>query len=65
MMALISRFSWRKIMPSLVVTNLDESMVIALKERAVAHQRSTEAKHKASLADVLSKPRRKSLLKHY
>lgn len=52
-------------MPSLVVTNLDESMVIALKERAVAHQRSTEAKHKASLADVLSKPRRKSLLKHY
>jgi len=47
-------------MPSLVVRNLDESIVIALKERAVAHQRSTEAEHRAILADVLSKPKRKS-----
>ena len=37
-------------MPSLVVRNLDESRVIALKERAVAHQRSTEAEHRAILA---------------
>jgi len=47
-------------MPSLVVRNLDESIVIALKERAVAHQRSTEAEHRAILAEVLSKPKRKS-----
>ena len=47
-------------MPSLVVRNLDESIVIAQKERAVAHQRSTEAEHRAILAEVLSKPKRKS-----
>ncbi len=47
-------------MPSLVVRNLDESIVIALKERAVAHQRSTEAEHRAILAEVLNKPKRKS-----
>ena len=47
-------------MPSLVVGNLDESIIIALKERAVAHQRSTEAEHRAILAEVLSKPKRKT-----
>ena len=34
-------------MPSLVVRNLDESIVNELKERAVEHQRSTEAEHRA------------------
>lgn len=47
-------------MPSLVVRNLDESIINALKARAVAHHRSTEAEHRAILAEVLMKPRRKS-----
>lgn len=47
-------------MPSLVVRNLEESIVNALKARAVAHHRSTEAEHRAILADVLLKPQRKT-----
>jgi plasmid stability protein len=47
-------------MPSLVVRNLDQSLVNALKQRAVAHQRSTEAEHRAILAEVLQKPPRKT-----
>ena len=47
-------------MPSLVVRNLDESIINALKERAVKHHRSTEAEHRAILAEVLMKPQRKS-----
>ncbi|MDD5275922.1 MAG: DNA-binding protein [Methylovulum sp.] len=47
-------------MPSLVVRNLDESIINALKQRAVEHQRSTEAEHRAILAEVLLKPPRKS-----
>ena len=47
-------------MPALVVGNIDESIIIALKERAVAHQWSTEAEHRAILAEVLSKPKRKT-----
>lgn len=46
-------------MPSLVVRNLDEAIINALKQRAVAHHRSTEAEHRAILADVLLKPPRK------
>lgn len=47
-------------MPSLVVRNLDESIINALKARAVAHHRSTEAEHRAILAEVLMKPQRKT-----
>ena len=47
-------------MPSLVVRNLDESIINALKQRAVEHQRSMEAEHRAILAEVLLKPPRKS-----
>jgi plasmid stability protein len=47
-------------MPSLVVRNLDETITNALKERAVAHYRSTEAEHRAILAEVLMRPQRKS-----
>ncbi len=47
-------------MPSLVVRNLDESIIKALKARAVAHHRSTEAEHRAILAEVLMRPQRKS-----
>lgn len=47
-------------MPSLVVRNLDESIIDALKARAVEHHRSTEAEHRAILAEVLNKPKRKT-----
>ncbi|OYV15731.1 MAG: hypothetical protein CG441_1929 [Methylococcaceae bacterium NSM2-1] len=47
-------------MPSLVVRNLDESIINALKQRAVEHHRSTEAEHRAILAEVLLKPPRKT-----
>ena len=47
-------------MPSLIVRNLDESIINALKERAVKHHRSTEAEHRAILAEALMKPQRKS-----
>ena len=47
-------------MPSLVVRNLDETIINALKQRAVEHHRSTEAEHRAILAEVLLKPPRKS-----
>ncbi len=48
-------------MPSLVVRNLDPSLIQALKERAVKHHRSMEAEHRAILAEILMKPQRKSL----
>jgi plasmid stability protein len=48
-------------MPSLVVRNLDDTIINALKARAVEHHRSTEAEHRAILAEVLAKPQRKSL----
>jgi plasmid stability protein len=47
-------------MPSLVVRNLDSSVINALKARAVAHHRSTEAEHRAILAEVLLSPTRKN-----
>jgi plasmid stability protein len=47
-------------MPSLVVRNLDSSVINALKARAVAHHRSTEAEHRAILAEALLNPARKS-----
>jgi plasmid stability protein len=43
-------------MPSLVVRNLDEAIINALKTRAVEHHRSTEAEHRAILAEILIKP---------
>ncbi len=47
-------------MPSLVVRNLDTTVINALKARAVAHHPSTEAEHRAILAEVLLSPVRKS-----
>ncbi|MEY3289373.1 MAG: hypothetical protein RLZZ419_1615 [Pseudomonadota bacterium] len=47
-------------MPSLVVRNLDESIINALKQRAVEHQRSTEAEHRAISAEIFLKPPRKT-----
>lgn len=47
-------------MASLVVRNLDEGIVCALKERAVRHGRSAEAEHRAILEQVLFRPARRS-----
>lgn len=49
------------VVPSLLVRNVDESIVQALKERAARHGRSTEAEHRALLAESLLKPRRRTL----
>jgi plasmid stability protein len=47
-------------MASLVVRNLDQGIVDALKQRAAQHGRSTEAEHRALLEDLLLQPKRKS-----
>jgi plasmid stability protein len=47
-------------MANLVVRNLDENIVAALKQRAVRHGRSAEAEHRALLEDALLRPRAKS-----
>ena len=47
-------------MPSLVVRNLDEAIINALKQRAVEHHCSAESEHRTILAEVLLKPARKS-----
>ena len=48
-------------MSSLIVRNVDAAIVAALKSRAARHGRSTEAEHRAMLAEVLLKTRRRSL----
>lgn len=48
-------------MANLVVRNLDERIVSALKQRAAKNGRSAEAEHRAILEDVLVKTRRRSL----
>jgi len=47
-------------MANLVVRNLNENIVAALKQRAVRHGRSAEAEHRALLEDALLRPRAKS-----
>lgn len=47
-------------MASLVVRNLDQRIVDALKQRATRHGRSAEAEHRALLEDLLLRPKRKS-----
>ena len=41
-------------MRQLIVRNLDDSLVLALKRRAARHGRSTEAEHRAILHDILA-----------
>jgi plasmid stability protein len=48
-------------MANLIVRNLDEDVVKALKKRAARHGRSAEAEHRAILSAALLKTRRKSL----
>ncbi|WP_347557930.1 DNA-binding protein [Robbsia sp. KACC 23696] len=47
-------------MKSLVVRNLDDSLVDALRVRAIANGRSAEAEHREILAEVLGHPQRRS-----
>ena len=48
-------------MANLLVRNLDERVVKALKRRAARHNRSAEAEHRAILEEALYKTDRKSL----
>ncbi len=50
-------------MPQLIVRNLDEAVVKALRERAVRKGRSTEAEHRDILRDALVANRRRTSLK--
>ena len=47
-------------MADLLVRGLAEDVVRALKERAGAHGRSTEAEHREILVAALARPRRRS-----
>jgi plasmid stability protein len=44
-------------MANLVVRNLDQCIVDALKQRAAKHGRSAEAEHRALLEELLIKPK--------
>jgi len=47
-------------MANLVVRNLDQRIVDALKQRAARHGQSAEAEHRALLKELLLRPKRKS-----
>ncbi len=47
-------------MANLVVRNLDQEIVDALKQRAAKHGRSMEAEHRALLEELLLRPKGKS-----
>lgn len=47
-------------MANLLVRGIDEALVKALKQRAVAHGRSAEAEHREILAAALLRPRRRT-----
>lgn len=48
-------------MTNLIVRNLEERIVQALKQRAVRHHRSAEAEHRVILEEALLKTRRRPL----
>jgi antitoxin FitA len=50
-------------MARLIVRNLEPGIVSALRERAVAHGRSTEAEHREILRQALMPPRPQGSLK--
>lgn len=50
-----------RIMAQLVVRNLPEDLVKALKQRAARHNRSAEQEHREILKTILRRPRRRSL----
>lgn len=47
---------------NLVVHNVEEEIVLALKRRAAAHGRSAEAEHREILKSVLQRPKRRSVV---
>ena len=49
------------IVANLIVRDIDESLVRALKQRAGRHGRSAEAEHREILASVLRGPRKRHL----
>ena len=51
---------WGADMANLVVRNLDQRIVNALKQRAARHGRSAEAEHRALLEALLLRPKGKS-----
>lgn len=48
-------------MANLVVRNLDQDVVDALKRRAASHGRSAEAEHRLILQQALTRPPKRSL----
>ena len=48
-------------MANLIVRDIDESLVRALKQRAARRGRSAEAEHREILASVLRRPRKRHL----
>ncbi|MEX0731208.1 MAG: hypothetical protein WED00_16310 [Aquisalimonadaceae bacterium] len=47
-------------MANLIVRNIDDRIAQALKERAMRHNRSAEAEHRAILEETLVKARKRS-----
>jgi plasmid stability protein len=52
-------------MAQLIVRNLDDEIVVRLRQRATQHRRSTEAEHREILREVLLPGRRRSSLKEH
>lgn len=52
-------------MAQLIVRNLDDEIVVRLRQRAARHRRSTEAEHREILREVLLPQRRRSSLKEH
>lgn len=50
-------------MANLIVRNLDDQIVQALKERAARHRHSAEAEHRLILEQALLRPKRKCFAK--
>ena len=48
-------------MANLIVRDIEESLVRALKQRAARHARSAEAEHREILATALRQPRKRQL----
>jgi antitoxin FitA len=48
------------VMATLIVRNVDERLVQALRELAASHGRSSESEHREILASVLGRPRRRT-----
>ena len=51
----------KNVATNLVVRNVDEDVVLALKQMAASHGRSAEAEHREILRVVLRRPKRRSV----